>query len=1051
MCKPQPPGLPVLLTRYALVQSGTTAPKVTAPFKAPDIGLGKHAAYTQRLLRNGFLYAFDEKKQELWGYYVTDKSYLVPFNINNPPSVDELNKKVPCKPAKNSAVAGCINIPDAANKTIYWFAFSDAEWTKDVWLKHCGWVKGKDNKWTQEADKGLAYRKKHMMEFNVQKWLAGSHPGADSITKLASCVAEYRPGKPEQAKSKDDPRLIKKYEAFESSLDPFAYRPDYFPFGGDLTGEFHGVEPLSEDQLPTRDNHWHGGYGISVSSSNLNHNGGIYYKGNQSIPQPQVRQPGTSLIQGESDLRAKLQENARAYQGFHERLRPMIKTPEQVLDHGWYLDLARISAAQHAITTLQKLHKKAVIFAIKDPVGITQDLAALINAKLRIFTDNVQKNDKLDTRKIAVASAIEGLQEMIREQAKADVVQNAQDRQSRAINQSEFGVPLGQEMTQFYDDMGQFTQEELADAYAKGWDKYLYYPAAAPNKPSGIDAMTEASSNPRTKRYDDTKTATILSDYRAELEKYDADVTLPLAEAHKKWMKSTWMFSYLEHNFDTNNIKSGEAYTRTVVRCLGDTQNLKPCFNLYADWFKAEDIKDKSNILLRALILNQDYHATIIATSHTESLKANDGLTWVGIWQNLLNAINYSVDALNAPATASSPFAMLMLKISGVIAKYAKSETMVKVAGRVAMGLLAVGAFNKIAIIPVNLCGNKKLVLKTLVTTLVERAGPEAGFLSRGAIQQHAMNRVEALIMEAGATKYFANGSFNFNGFLYIEKAALPGVLQKAVEIKKAGHAYNSKAADSVAKLLADTVQFGHADEVGAAIFKERWEILVDNSRLKTIKHFPSGALVVIGFLSLGSLTSAYDAVFDAAKMSNNKALFEAVSKLGGSVMGAASAFGQVIERAIEHIPALNQKYGLLASDVSIINRYTFWVKKFMVKWLGIGAACVTGLWDVEHGMEARQKGQFGLMNLYFISAATGPTSAILLLMYSRNPYALTIGIFLLLIYIVANKMIDTSKENPLQEWLPRCVLGNGNNKFPSIDAELQALQVATGYTPAKD
>ncbi|TJZ78715.1 T6SS effector BTH_I2691 family protein [Chitiniphilus eburneus] len=182
-------GLPILLTRYAIAPHDSGAPEVQGGFIVTDQGGAKielkdAAMYTQRLLRSGYLYVFDEKRNRWYGYFITPDGYYMPFDIPKtgptPPAITGNPKKiVPCNPEKNGVIAGCITLSTPTEAGKVWFGFSDVEWTKTVWQRH------------QEA----SYRKLHMREFDVAKWLgSGTHRHAGGIHLHASYIAEYTPG-----------------------------------------------------------------------------------------------------------------------------------------------------------------------------------------------------------------------------------------------------------------------------------------------------------------------------------------------------------------------------------------------------------------------------------------------------------------------------------------------------------------------------------------------------------------------------------------------------------------------------------------------------------------------------------------------------------------------------------------------------------------------------------------------------------------------------------------------------------------------------------------
>lgn len=134
-------GLPLLLTRYALMPNEINAPKLAGNLDAADlkkVPLGNGAHYGLRLLRSGYVYVFDEKRN-LWDeYFVTTDGFLTKM----PPRIRAL--KVQPKPAtefscaRNGAapLAGVITIRNAKHAGNIWIAFSDVEWTDQVFLDH---------------------------------------------------------------------------------------------------------------------------------------------------------------------------------------------------------------------------------------------------------------------------------------------------------------------------------------------------------------------------------------------------------------------------------------------------------------------------------------------------------------------------------------------------------------------------------------------------------------------------------------------------------------------------------------------------------------------------------------------------------------------------------------------------------------------------------------------------------------------------------------------------------------------------------------------------
>ncbi|MBB3261176.1 hypothetical protein F4827_006084 [Paraburkholderia bannensis] len=131
-------GLPILPVRYTIARADKgNAPALAAPFGADVTSIdlpAKIARYTMRLLRPGYLYVFDEKRNEWRGYIVNTQSYLYAFDIHAKVSgvVGEKEFNNACKAKNDPYLARCITVTDAANATRVWLGFSDTMWTPAV-------------------------------------------------------------------------------------------------------------------------------------------------------------------------------------------------------------------------------------------------------------------------------------------------------------------------------------------------------------------------------------------------------------------------------------------------------------------------------------------------------------------------------------------------------------------------------------------------------------------------------------------------------------------------------------------------------------------------------------------------------------------------------------------------------------------------------------------------------------------------------------------------------------------------------------------------------
>lgn len=174
-------GLPLLLTRYALMTSDAKAPALGGQLDDPDlkkVPLGGSAHYGLRLLRSGYVYVFDEKRNHWDEYFVTTDGYLSKM----PPRIRAL--KAQPKPATefrcarngSAPLAGVITVRNAKHAGKVWIAFSDVEWTDAVFMAH------------QDA----AYRQRHMRCVTVSAGKVAPQPGTAPLEQVAQHVSEFK-------------------------------------------------------------------------------------------------------------------------------------------------------------------------------------------------------------------------------------------------------------------------------------------------------------------------------------------------------------------------------------------------------------------------------------------------------------------------------------------------------------------------------------------------------------------------------------------------------------------------------------------------------------------------------------------------------------------------------------------------------------------------------------------------------------------------------------------------------------------------------------------
>jgi len=131
----------------------------------------------------------------------------------------------------------------------------------------------------------------------------------------------------------------------------------------------------------------------------------------------------------------------------------------------------------------------------------------------------------------------------------------------------------------------------------------------------------------------------------AQLQKDHIEV---LARAHAAWMQSNLLANTLDSTHDGKDVLNGDVFAETLQRCMVATQQIPGCADVYVKWLKG-DISEKTNLLLRALVLRQDELISAMAAAPLDQASVP--------WATLMDQYTKHVQellrpALNAPLTA---------------------------------------------------------------------------------------------------------------------------------------------------------------------------------------------------------------------------------------------------------------------------------------------------------------------------------------------------------------------------------------------------------------
>ncbi|QAU24427.1 hypothetical protein EO087_10850 [Dyella sp. M7H15-1] len=226
-------GLPILPVRYAVARTDLgNAPSLPPSFGqgVTDIALpGDIAKYTLRLLRPGFLYVYDEHRNEWSGYVVNAQSYLWEFDIyaKTPPKVNNtIEFNAACRGKSDPYLARCITVKRAARATKVWLGFSDVAWTQAVLAKHAS------------AD----YRQAHMQCIDIAAWRGGDLQAHVASFDALQRVAEF---------AADGSTLHQETRAYVKNFFPDSYKlpEDFLARNDDVKNALRTLSPMIQNLL----------------------------------------------------------------------------------------------------------------------------------------------------------------------------------------------------------------------------------------------------------------------------------------------------------------------------------------------------------------------------------------------------------------------------------------------------------------------------------------------------------------------------------------------------------------------------------------------------------------------------------------------------------------------------------------------------------------------------------------------------------------------------------------------------------------------------------
>lgn len=578
---------------------------------------------------------------------------------------------------------------------------------------------------------------------------------------------------------------------------------------------------------------------------------------------------------------------------------------------------------------------KALIVTVPDPVGLAQELALLMVRNVKVFNQNPERR-----RHLAANASITAIEAGVRDNTKLRESAAAQQLANRQAKDGSLWLLFSEKAREKNEELKTTTPEEASRAADNEWKKY-------------------------TAKFDESARRKWQASYTKELATYDEHSIAPLARSHAMFMKSREMADYFACNYDTANPDSGVVYTSVFTHCALGTQDKKACTDLYQEWMEG-DIADTRNLLLQAMVFNQETVAKAVAKAVSASLDFRSIP-----WDNLLATYGLAVERLaqNARETAAN----LLIVLAGPIARMLGKVIDGKVGVRGA--LMALGIISGHPIYRIEMTDNRINVRRMVAKKLIERSG-----LPLDAKKMSAAVSAQLDLQNLNGVKM--NGNTKATFLISIDdKFKVPLVLSPE----------------------------GQYDFVASKIRNVNALEELDLLRFRT--HFNGGArlAVVTNLIQLVCLWKLIDE--EKKALANNK--FDAQMRLYSGLAAIPATTGDVIGNAWSG--SLTSKYGA-AHGYKAATRLLV-----AAKVLGTIAGIVVAIMDFKQAEKAFDENQSALGGWYIVSGGLGILmSGLLFCAYGSIPI---IGILFICIIGVA-LVIENSKDNPVQDWLERCIWG---------------------------
>ncbi|MEN1943493.1 T6SS effector BTH_I2691 family protein [Luteimonas sp. MJ293] len=348
------------------------------------------------------------------------------------------------------------------------------------------------------------------------------------------------------------------------------------------------------------------------------------------------------------------------------------------------------------------LPEKAAVLALPDPVGLTSDLAALMQYRAEQFANS---HDAQTRRRLAVCQAIDEIEFVVKGDAENDLTDKCerQAREWEAVqwrgNHARPANPARARQIR-----AGLTAERLDEKVDGTWKKYL-------------------------DRFDSNARQNWRDQYNADFQAFNEEHIGPLAQMHRAWMESDCLKDCLIGNHDGAHAESGAAYVAVLNTCIGSSQDKGACFDLYQQWLEADD---DDNPLQCAFAYNQ------LAIREEVRKAITPSVDWAGVPWDRLAAV-FELATAQYRAGQAGVLGHLIGQVLGPIEAVAGRAAS---SGKVYRALAMLGAAKKQPFVMVTVSGRGASFWAMLVAEMVKLTGEP---VSNSAMRQAILRQLRRM------------------------------------------------------------------------------------------------------------------------------------------------------------------------------------------------------------------------------------------------------------------------------------------------------------------